>query len=224
MDSSFKRPFVFNFEFNHFSQILDSKSHWESIYTGNNSEVCFHSSSKFIPGSKVFENVTNLMLQMDLKISMEKACSVMYSFKSRHEMDPSSTFYGIREIVHSNDIKIQYPDLDIHESTTQSVISELHMKLPFPLNTPRKAIQVETLRISSNKVSLLNRPFTGDFQMKDDVDFSKKIKFNYYPDSSGKEIEVEGYVVPQLEYLQLEKIDNETTRMSQILGIFFIQL
>jgi hypothetical protein len=83
-ETSFKRPFLFDFEFDHFSHIVNSKSHWEQIYVGNKGEECLTSSTQFFPNSKVFCKVTNMMLRFEIKIPLEKLCSVLYSKIESH--------------------------------------------------------------------------------------------------------------------------------------------
>jgi hypothetical protein len=136
---TFKRPFLFDFEFDHFSQIINSKTHWEQIYVGNKGE-CLTSSTQFFPNSKVFCKVTNLMFRFEINIPLEKLCSVIYSFKNRITigLDSNCTYHGVRKIVNATDISDHHPNLKIHHSTNQSVITETHMKIPFPMNTPQK--------------------------------------------------------------------------------------
>jgi hypothetical protein len=216
-DSSFKSPFIYNFEFDHFNQIVESKSNWKRIYVGNASDVCLFSPSKIIPHSKLFQNSKNLMFQMNFNIPMETLCSVLFSFKSRFELNPNATFYGVREIMDEK----EYNKLNIKDATDQSVISELHLKYPFPMDTPRKCIQVEAIKRYEDKIVLLNRPLIEN-QLKGIPDLSKKLKFKFCSEVNSKDlIDVEGFIMPQLEFIQVEKIDDENSRMNYLFGLNF---
>jgi hypothetical protein len=140
-DSSFKSPHIQNFEFDHFHQIVESKSNWKRIYVGSDTEICSHSLEQFIPHSNIFQ-----------KVKMELLCEVLFSFKTRFELNTNATFYGILDIMNQKDEN----NLD---ATKQSVISELHLKFPFPMNTPRKCVQVESIKRYKDKIVLLNRPY-----------------------------------------------------------------
>jgi hypothetical protein len=211
-DSSFKSPLIHNFEFDHFSQIVKTESHWKSVYVGSGSEICWSSLSEFIPHSNIFQNVKNLMFQMDFNVPMEKLCSVLFSFKSRFGFNPNTTFYGVIDIM---------GEKETQDSTNSSVISELHLNFPFPMNTPRKCIQAEAIKKYEDKIVLLNRPYT-DIRFKETPDLSKKLNFKFSPEVNSKDlIDVDGFIMPQLEFIQVEKIDEENSRMKHLFSLYF---
>jgi hypothetical protein len=102
--------------------------------------------------SNIFQKVKNLLFQIDFQVPMELLCEVLFSFKTRFELNTNATFYGILDIMNQKDEN----NLD---ATKQSVISELHLKFPFPMNTPRKCVQVESIKRYKDKIVLLNRPY-----------------------------------------------------------------
>eukprot|EP01080_Neovahlkampfia_damariscottae_P008094 gene8094-12555_t len=215
-DSNLKIPFIFDFEYDYFSKIINSSLHWESHSTSGNSKI-YLSNSNFIPNSEFFKDAVNVMIKRDVKVPFEIVIKCTLSYKNRKEVEHTQTFYGMKETVYPLEMKLKYPNMKCQDYPC--FISEIHSKLPFPLNTPRKSIMVEGLKfIDENTLIFLSRPYIGDFILKDNIDFNKKMKFNYYPDfKTNKEIEVEGYIIPQLLFTKIEKIDDEKTSITEVM-------
>ena len=220
-DLDLRRPYIFDFEYDYFSKIIDSSLHWENVASVNGGKTYF-SDSNFVPNSPIFMNASNAMIVRTINEPFEKVIRSSLAFKTMTDSDHTLTYYGVREKIHSMDIKTNYPNLSCQD--IPCLITEIDTKIPFPLNTPRKSISIEGFKfIDENTLIRLARPYTGDFVLKDNVDFTKKLQFNYHPDSkSDKQIETEGYIIPFLQLSKFEKIDDQTTKCSEFFSSKFL--
>ena len=213
-DIDFKRPFIFDFEYDYFSVLSSSTIHWDLIYQNLNDKIYF-SKSNFIPNSKVFTNSTNLMIQRIVDCSLEAFCFSFFGLKVKEKILRNSTQIQVVKKVNPEDVKEENPDLKMNN--IPSFILNNDKYSTFPIKMARKITCVESVKLNDfgTKVIGLSRPYLGD--LNDISEFEEKLKFKVVIDSkSEKEIEVEGIRAPQVQFTEVEKINENQIKLSFI--------
>ena len=98
------------------------------------------------------------------------------------------------------------------------------MKAVFPLNTPRRSRIVETIDCNLEKgtISYLHKPFILDELQNKELNWDKKQEFLFKNFKTGEYQKTEGYITSSMFYVQLVKINQNLTKVSQIFSMILV--
>eukprot|EP01080_Neovahlkampfia_damariscottae_P004512 gene4512-7890_t len=212
-DDDLNIPFIFNFEFDYFS-VLTTDVHWDLIYSSNNSKI-YYSNSNFVPNSKVFQNAKNLMLERVLDIPFEKLAYCHHLIRKRDSLELNTTKLEMLQKVNPEDVDEKYKSL-LTENDNPSFVFSDDRYSTFPVKMARKIDYTQSLVMSpcGTKITGLIRPYIGDIRCVHK--FNEKISFTVFDKSQQKDIEVEGYRSPVVEFSVLEKLSDTQTKISML--------
>ena len=213
-DEHFEKPFIAKDEMNFLNELFLDSFAWESIYSKNKFNF-FSSKMQFLPESKFFNQAKAFKFQFSLPFSFEKVSNFFLSQEYLKLNDSAITDFSVRETFSISNLSKKYPDDNI-ANQVYSIIAETCAQPPFPVNTPRKGIDVYCIDYDKDDKTLtyIRRPYLGDFKGKN-IDWSKKMKFDFINSSKEKKT-VEGYLIASMTMLKIEIIDSYTTSISII--------
>jgi chaperonin cofactor prefoldin len=213
-DQHFEKPFITRGEMQFLEELLVDSFIWDSLHSKNVN--LYTTQLNFIPDSKFFSNSVTLKILAVFPYSFERVVNLFLSTDFMKLDEQHMTDFSVKETFSIANLSKKFPD-DVIATQVHSVIAETCVVNPFPMNTPRKSIDVFSIDFDNTNGCLyfVRRPYLKDFTGKN-VDLNKKIKFDFIHDEKKEKKTVEGYIDTKWSFIKIEMVDSHTTKVSVI--------
>jgi hypothetical protein len=207
-----------------FAQVLSKDSYdWEIILSKKDPLFKLYKAKvDFLPFSSLFNNAYAFKIQNVVPLSIESLCCFFFLHR-RFEIDEQCDhFYINKGKSYSNEkLKEMYPEVEMKHERICSEF-ELVFENIYPISN-RKFPVIESIDydVENKSVTYVHKTcLPEEFHGKEDIDWSKQVEYDL------KKKKSKGYIVPSFFYINLEKIDDHTTKVNQIksLKIFLSKL
>jgi hypothetical protein len=219
-DKDFEKPFISQIEMNFIKDVFKDSFVWELVTSTEvmNTYTC---NIPLIPNSEFFKRSTPIKIECVLPFSFEKVANFFFSIEKTKKVNEGVIEMNLNEKHWTKDLKVKYPNEDIR-NPFYFISGESFGKVDqFPFNTPRRSNDIYNIEYDAEekRLSYIRRPYLVKYSGQT-IDWQKMIKFERFPTREGKDLyNIEGYVMNVMDMLDLQIIDENTTRISFVTSI-----
>jgi hypothetical protein len=197
-----------------FAKVLSKDSYdWEIILSKKDPHFKLYKAKvDFLPFASLFKNAYAFKIQNVVPLSIESLCCFFFLHRRFEIEEQCDHFYINKGKTYSNEkLKEMYPDVEMKHERICSEFEVVFENIYLISNRKFLVIEFIDYDTENKSVTYVHRAcIPEEFHQKEDIDWSKQVEF----DLKGKKSK--GYVIPSFFYINLEKIDDHTTKVNQI--------